>query len=128
LPSVRIGHRERVLAADKRYLWHPYTAMERYINETNPLVVERAEGSRLFDVDGRSYIDGNAQWWTALLGHNHPRLTQALRELTMLLCHTSLAGVTHEAAALFAEELVHAAPKGLGKVFLSDNGSTAVEA
>lgn len=125
---MSIGHRERVLGADKRHLWHPYTAMDRYINETNPLVVERAEGSRLFDVDGRSYIDGNASWWTALLGHNHPRLTHALREQTTLLCHTSLAGVTHEAAALFAEELVRVAPKGLSKVFLSDNGSTAVEA
>ncbi|HEU5073570.1 MAG TPA: aminotransferase class III-fold pyridoxal phosphate-dependent enzyme, partial [Polyangiaceae bacterium] len=118
--------RDRVLSADKRYLWHPYTAMDRYINETNPLVVARAEGSRLYDVDGRSYIDGNASWWTALLGHNHPRLTQALRDQTTKLCHTSLAGVTHEAAALFAEDLVRVAPQGLTKVFLSDNGSTAV--
>lgn len=121
-------YRDRVLGADKRYLWHPYTAMDRYINETEPLVVARAEGSRLYDMDGRSYIDGNASWWTALLGHNHPRLTQALRDQTTQLCHTSLAGVTHEAAALFAEDLVRVAPQGLTKVFLTDNGSTAVEA
>jgi adenosylmethionine---8-amino-7-oxononanoate aminotransferase len=44
------------------------------------------------------------------------------------LCHTSLAGVTHESAALLAEELAQVAPKGLTKVFYSDNGSTAVEA
>lgn len=122
------SHRERVLRADKQYLWHPYTAMERYIHETQPLVVARALGSRLYDVDGRSYIDGNASWWTALLGHNHPRLTAALCSQAGELCHTSLAGITHEAAALFAEELVRVAPRGLTKVFLSDNGSTAVEA
>lgn len=125
---MRANHRERVLRADKQHLWHPYTAMGRYIEETNPLVVARAEGSRLYDLDGRSYIDGNASWWTALLGHNHPRLTGALRAQATELCHTSLAGVTHEAAALFAEELVRVAPQGLTKVFLSDNGSTAVEA
>ena len=120
--------RERVVRADKRHLWHPYTAMARYIEETNPLVVARAAGSRLYDVDGRSYIDGNASWWTSLLGHNHPRLVEALRDQASALCHTSLAGVTHEGAALFAEELVQVAPPGLTRVFLSDNGSTAVEA
>lgn len=125
---MNAGHRERVLRADKRHLWHPYTAMDRYIAETQPLVVARAAGSRLYDLDGRSYIDGNASWWTALLGHNHPRLTAALCAQATELCHTSLAGVTHEAAALFAEELVRVAPSGLTKVFLSDNGSTAVEA
>lgn len=125
---MSVAHRERVVRADKRYLWHPYTAMDRYIDETNPLVVVRAEGSRLYDLDGRSYIDGNASWWTALLGHNHPRLTDALRLQATELCHTSLAGITHEAAALFAEELALVAPPGLSKVFLSDNGSTAVEA
>jgi len=125
---MKSGDRERVLRADKRHLWHPYTAMARYIEETNPLVVARAAGSRLYDVDGRAYIDGNASWWTSLLGHNHPRLVEALRDQASALCHTSLAGVTHEAAALFAEELVRVAPPGLTRVFLSDNGSTAVEA
>jgi adenosylmethionine---8-amino-7-oxononanoate aminotransferase len=125
---VGAGRRERVLDADKKYLWHPYTPMQKYIAEGNPLVIQRAAGSRLFDLDGRSYIDGNSSWWTALLGHNHPRLVSALKEQADQLCHTSLGGMTHEAAALFAEALVKAAPPGLSHVFLTDNGSTAVEA
>lgn len=120
--------RERVLDADKKYVWHPYTPMQKYIAEGNPLVIQRAVGSRLFDLDGRSYIDGNSSWWTALLGHNHPRLVAALKEQADRLCHTSLAGVTHEAAALFAEALVQVAPPGLSHAFFTDNGSTAVEA
>src|SRR6185503_11510905 len=43
-------------------------------------------------------------------------------------CHVSLAGTTHEPAALLAEELVRVAPPGLLRVFYSDDGSTAVEA
>ncbi|HEY6727303.1 MAG TPA: adenosylmethionine--8-amino-7-oxononanoate transaminase [Polyangiaceae bacterium] len=125
---MNASHRERVLRADKQHLWHPYTAMDRYIDETHPLVVARAAGSRLYDLDGRSFIDGNASWWTALLGHNHPRLTAALCAQATELCHTSLGGITHEGAALFAEELVRVAPPGLSKVFFTDNGSTAVEA
>lgn len=119
--------RERIVELDKRYVWHPYTQMAEYVAETNPLVIERASGTRLFDADGRSYIDGNASWWTVPLGHCHPRLVRALTRQAEVLCHTSLAGVTHEPAVRLARELVHVAPAGLTRVFFSDDGSTAVE-
>jgi adenosylmethionine-8-amino-7-oxononanoate aminotransferase len=118
--------RREIVALDKRRVWHPYTAMARYA-DADPIVVERAEGSRLYDVDGRSYIDGNASWWTALLGHGHPRLVAALRGQSERLCHAPLAGIAHEPAARLAEELCAVAPAGLGRVFFSDDGSTAVE-
>lgn len=120
--------RQQIVERDKRVVWHPYTPMGEYRESGNPLVIERARGSRLFDVDGRSIIDGNASWWTALLGHNHPRLVFALKEQAERLCHTSLGGVTHEPAIRFAERLAEVAPRGLKHVFFSDNGSTAVEA
>ena len=120
--------RAAIVRADKRFVWHPYTPMDRYIEATQPLVIDRAEGSLLFDADGRSYIDANASWWVSTLGHNHPRLVRALARQAELLCHTSLAGVTHENAALLAEEMVAVAPAGLSRVFFSDDGSTAVEA
>ncbi len=120
--------RQSIVERDKKFVWHPYTPMGAYRDSGNPLVIERASGSRLYDVDGRSIIDGNASWWTSLLGHNHPRLVAALTEQAERLCHTSLAGVTHEPAIRFAEALAAAAPSGLNHVFFSDNGSTAVEA
>jgi adenosylmethionine-8-amino-7-oxononanoate aminotransferase len=119
--------REEVVTLDKSFLWHPYTPMDGYLSEVDPLVIVRAEGSRLYDMNGRSYIDGNASWWTALLGHRHPRLVRALAEQAAELCHTSLAGVTHPAAAELAAALVRVAPAGLSRVFYSDDGSTAVE-
>jgi adenosylmethionine-8-amino-7-oxononanoate aminotransferase len=119
--------RAAIIAADKRHLWHPYTAMQRYIDETDPLVIDRAEGARLYDVDGRSYLDANSSWWVASLGHGHPRLVAALAAQAKRLAHTSLAGVTHAPAALLAEELAQVAPPGLARVFYSDDGSTAVE-
>ena len=119
--------REQVIALDKAYVWHPYTAMDEYIAETNPLVIARASGSRLFDADGRAYLDGNSSWWCAALGHNHPRLVRALAAQAERLCHTALGGITHEPVALLAKELVKLAPAGLEHVFFSDNGSTSVE-
>jgi len=120
--------REDLVRLDKRHVWHPYTPMWRYLDEVDPLVIARAEGARLYDVDGRSYLDGNSSWWVSSLGHNHPRLVAALKAQADRFCHVSLAGTTHEPAARLAEELVQAAPSGLTHVFYGDNGSTAVEA
>ena len=46
----------------------------------SPIVLERGEGSRVIDVDGRSYIDLAAGFGSVLLGHGHPRLRQAIAE------------------------------------------------
>ncbi|HEX6766122.1 MAG TPA: adenosylmethionine--8-amino-7-oxononanoate transaminase [Polyangiaceae bacterium] len=118
----------RIVELDKRHVWHPYTPMQRYIEETEPLVVVRAEASRFYDANGRSYIDANSSWWCAVLGHGHPRLVAALREQAEALCHVPLAGIAHEQSALLAADLASAAPAGLEHVFYSDDGSTAVEA
>lgn len=115
------------MSLDKRHVWHPYTPMGRYLEEVDPFVVARAQGALLHDEDGKSYLDANSSWWVAALGHNHPRLVAALVDQASKLCHTSLAGVTHEAAARLAERLVSVAPAGLTKVFYSDDGSTALE-
>jgi len=102
--------------------------MQSYIDDAKPLVIEHAEGARIRDVDGRSYIDANSSWWVALLGHRHPRLMRTLHQQADKLCHVALAGITHEPAARLAEELCQVAPSGLEWVFYSDDGSTAVEA
>ena len=130
LRSGAIGsseERARIVALDKRRVWHPYTAMDRYVEDGEPLVVERADGVRLYDVDGRCYLEGNASWWVSTLGHNHPRLVAALRRQSEKLCHVALAGVTHAGAAELAEAICTVAPEGLEHVFYSDDGSTAVE-
>lgn len=129
--------RAEIIKLDKQYVWHPYTAMETYIAQTDPLVVVRAEGPYLYDADGRRYLDANGSWWVSTLGHRHPRLVKALVDQASVLAHTALAGIAHEPAARLGEELVALAPgaqqaglpaeQRLSRVFYSDNGSTAVE-
>ena len=122
-----VGTSERVVALDKRRVWHPYTPMQDYRERVEPLVIARAKGSRLYDMDGRGYLDGNASWWTATVGHGHPRLVEVLRRQAETLCHSALAGIAHEQASELAEALCGVAPAGLEHVFFSDDGSTAVE-
>ena len=119
--------RESIVALDKQHVWHPYTPMDEWIERAQPLVLTRAEGARLHDLDGRVILDGNSSWWVATLGHNHPRLVRALCAQAERMCHVALAGITHEPAALLARDLVAVAPAGLTHVFYSDDGSTAVE-
>jgi adenosylmethionine-8-amino-7-oxononanoate aminotransferase len=96
--------------------------------DVDPIVVARAEGSWLEDADGRRYLDGNASWWVAALGHGHPRIVRALETQARTLAHCALAGIAHEPAARLAEELVARAPRGLTRVFFVDDGSGAVDA
>ena len=118
--------RESLIALDKQSVWHPYTPMQAYLEQTEPLVIQRASGSRLFDVDGKSYLDANSSWWAAVLGHDHPRLIAAIQEQLGRMSHVPLAGIAHEPAALLAQALLAKTP-GYSRVFFSDNGSTAVE-
>jgi adenosylmethionine-8-amino-7-oxononanoate aminotransferase len=119
-------NREEIVALDKARVWHPYTAMRVYLEEVDPLVVVRAEGSHLFDASGKKYIDGNSSWWTATLGHRHPRIIAAAKKQMDSLDHCALAGIAHEQAAALAAELCDAT--GMTRVFYTDNGSTAIEA
>lgn len=45
-----------------------------------PLVIERAEGARLYDADGREYIDYVCSWGALILGHAHPDVVRAVGE------------------------------------------------
>jgi len=45
----------------------------------NPLFIEKAKGSRIWDVDGNSYIDYVLSWGPMILGHAHPRVVKALK-------------------------------------------------
>jgi adenosylmethionine-8-amino-7-oxononanoate aminotransferase len=123
--------RASIVSLDTQYVWHPYTPMDAWRDHT-PIVVARAQGAWLEDVDGTRYIDGNSSWYTAALGHGHPRLLRALETQARTLAHCSLAGITHEPAARLAEELVGIAPRDahhhLSRVFFVDDGSTAIDA
>src|SRR5438552_11783109 len=45
-----------------------------------PFFVNRAEGARVFDVDGNEYIDYVCTWGPAILGHAHPKIVRAIQE------------------------------------------------
>lgn len=115
---------ESILAADRQYLWHPYSST----TIQSPLFpVHSAHGTRIRLLDGRELIDGMASWWSVVHGYNHPYLNAAIHDQLADMSHVMFGGLTHVPAVELAKRLVEKAPNGLAKVFFCDSGSVAVE-
>ena len=94
----------------------------------SPLVVDRADGIRVWDTDGKEYLDLTAGWGVTCLGHAHPGLVAALRsQLERCIqapnCNLSYTPIQAEAA----ERLIAFAPEPLTRVFFTNSGSEATE-
>ena len=113
-----------LLDRDRACLWHPYT---QALTAAAPLPVARAQGVYLYTEDGRRILDGISSWWVNVHGHSHPKLNEALAAQARELEHVVFAGCTHRPAVELAERLLALLPRGLTRIFYSDNGSTAVE-
>ncbi|HEV2174436.1 MAG TPA: aminotransferase class III-fold pyridoxal phosphate-dependent enzyme, partial [Nitrospira sp.] len=123
---TRKSSRRQLEEWDHRYLWHPFTQMQEWEQE-EPLIIERGKGSYLIDIDGNKYLDGSSSIWVNLHGHRHSVLDRALKKQLEKVAHSTLLGLSNPPAIRLARELIRIAPKGLSRVFYSDNGSTAVE-
>ena len=118
--------KDDLVELDKRYIWHPFTQMKDYM-DMEPLVIERGEGCYLVDVAGNKFIDGVSSLWVLVHGHGKKELLDAIEKQSKTLCHSTLLGLANVPSVLLAKKLIEIAPKGLSKVFYSDNGSTSVE-
>jgi len=108
---------------DREIVWHAFTQMAEY----QPLIIERAQGCTLVDIDGRQYLDAASSLWCNLHGHRHPKLDAALKEQIDRVAHVTNLGMSNPTAIELAKRLVDIAPPGLNHVFFSDDGATAVE-
>lgn len=111
---------------DKNYIWHPFTQMEEWL-QSEPLVIEQAEGNFLIDTEGRRYLDGVSSLWVNIHGHRRAEIDQAVRRQLDNVAHSTLLGLACAPSIELAQRLVEITPPGLERVFYSDSGSTAVE-
>ena len=90
-----------------------------------PITLVRGQGVRLFDSEGREYIDLLSGIGVASLGHAHPGLAQAIADQAQTLIHTSNL-FFHPLQGQAAERLANLS--GLPRVFFCNSGAEAVEA
>lgn len=91
------------------------------------IALVRGAGSRLWDSEGKEYLDLYTNYGVNILGHAHPKVNAAIKEQVDRLtnCHSSF---YNDARAEFLETLGGLAPAGLTHSFLSSSGSEAIEA
>ena len=88
---------EELVAADQRHVWHPFTQQQGW-GEEPALVVDRAQGTNLYDSDGNVYIDGVSSLWCNVHGHRHPAIDAAIqRSAGQRVAHSTMLGLSHRA-------------------------------
>lgn len=96
------------------------------IHAKREIVLVRGQGARMWDDQGRAYIDCNTGHGVAILGHAHPHVVEAIQRQagTLITCSESY---YNDVRARFLEKLSAHLPAGMERVFLCNSGTEAVE-
>ncbi len=129
-----IVHRFDNMSEEETYVGRTRTSRELYKNaqqvlaggvggsapsfEPYPFFVDRAEGSKLWDVDGNVYCDYNLCWGVLMGGHCHPKLVEGLKKQ---IDRGTMYGFVHDNSRAAAEELIKRFP--VEKVRFTNSGS-----
>jgi len=93
------------------------------------LVIERGEGVRVWDEDGRQYLDMTAGWGVTCLGHSHPVIVEAINRQAARIIQNPNSGFTYSPVrAGLLLELQKVLPTGLSRVFFASSGAEANDA
>lgn len=109
---------------DAHCVWHPYT---QALTSKSPIPIEKGKNEFLIGYDGTAYFDAISSWCVNIHGHCHPYIANKIAQQAHALEHLIFAGFTHSGAVELAERLLKLVNIPKGRVFFSDNGSTAVE-
>ena len=114
-------------ANDRKHVFHSWSVQ----GALNPAVVTRAEGSSFWTADGSKYLDFSSQLVNMNIGHQHPKLVEAIQEYAGKLC-TVAPGFANDARSEAARLIVEAAGQKipdstLTKVFFTNGGAEATE-
>jgi adenosylmethionine-8-amino-7-oxononanoate aminotransferase len=111
---------------DAAVVWHGFTQMAVYADNA-PLVIDRAEGRELIDVDGRRYLDAISSLWVNTLGHHVPELDAALVAQLGQVAHSTMLGHGNTVVVELAEALAAVVPVDDPHFLFAADGAVAVE-
>ena len=120
------GSHDSWVARDEAVVWHGFTQMAAYAGNS-PIVVERAEGRELIDVEGRRYLDAISSLWVSTLGHRVPELDEALRRQIDTVAHSTMLGNGNRVVVELAEALAAVVPVDRPHFLFASDGAAAVE-
>src|SRR5262245_51711786 len=112
---------EEIVGGDAKYISRSYT-------RPYPLVINRAKGAMIEDVDGNVFLDFNAGVAVCSTGHSHPRVVEAIRKQVEDFIHICAADYYYPQLPALAKKLSDLAPGNYEKkVHFGNSGAEAVE-
>ena len=107
---------------DRTHVFHSWSAQRSLA----PLAIVGGSGTEVWDADGRHYLDFSSQLVNVNIGHQHPRVVEAIQKQAAQL--TTIAPAHANATRARAAELIlDRAPAGFAKVFFTNGGADANE-
>ena len=107
---------------DRAHVFHSWSAQALI----SPLAVAGAEGSWMWDYDGKRYLDFSSQLMNVNIGHQHPKLVAAIQEAAGRLCTIAPFHANADRSEA-ARLIVEVAPDNMAKVFFTNGGAEATE-
>ncbi len=111
---------------DAAVVWHGFTQMAAY-EANRPVIVDRAEGHDVIDVDGRRYLDAISSLWVTTLGHCVPELDDAVRAQLARGAHSTMLGNGNRVVVELSEALAAVVPVDTPHFLYASDGASAVE-
>lgn len=121
-----MGTHDEWVTRDAAVVWHGFTQMGAYAGN-RPVIVDRAEGHEVIDVEGQRYLDAISSLWLTTLGHHVPELDDALRAQIDKVAHTTMLGHGNVATIELAEALASRVPLNDPRFLFAADGAAAVE-
>ncbi len=116
-----------LIEQDIAHMLHPVTNLHRHA-QTGPLVFARGEGSRLWDTDGREYLDGFAGLWNVNVGHGRADLAEVAREqMARLAFQPTFFGLATPPVIELATKLAEIVPGDLNHFQFTSGGAESNE-
>lgn len=112
----------QVRADDRQHVFHSWSAQAKI----DPLPVAGGSGSTFWDYDGKQYLDFSSQLVNLNLGHQHPRLIEAIKRQADRLA-TIQPSFANDVRGELARLLAERSPGDLNKVFFTNGGADANE-
>ena len=111
---------------DRRFLFHPFTALADHERTGPPTVIVKGEGVWLEDSAGNRYLNSMAGLWCVNVGYGRREIAEAIHDqaLTLSYCH-AFSSMSADVPILLAEKLVGMAPVPMSKIFFGNSGSDA---
>jgi len=102
-------------------IWFPFTSSQD-AQDYPPVVIERGQGMYVYDAQGKAYLDAIGSWWVNLFGHNHPRITAAVKAQLDKLEHVLMAGFIAEPTLRLTKLLAALMPPSSAEYFIRTTG------